>query len=220
MGKPQSHAMLPFFYLRAYRTRRMSRLESFIQNERRNAIAAWVLVALLSLAVLQNVFDGDLLWAGFAAVAVALALVPVAATGDRSVTVPAEVLAFAALPVLSFSLGLPSLVTQIGTYLGVVALGLLVVLSLHEFTPVEMTPWFAISFTVLTTMAVAAVWVVARWFSDQFLGTSFVTGQTAIMWDLTIATGVAVVAGPAFRLYFEHRDETGSREVDIGGEPQ
>lgn len=196
----------------------MARLGPFITDDRQNAIAAWVLVFLLSLAVLQNVYDADLLWAGYALVAVALALVPVFVVGDRTVMVPAEVLAFAALPVLTFSLGMPSLVTQLGIYLGVVALGLLVVLELHAFTPVEMTPWFAIVFTVLTTMAVSGIWTIARWFSDEFLETSFIQSQTGVMWDLTIATLVAVIAGPLFRLYFEHHHETNVREFAIGGE--
>lgn len=191
----------------------MSSSSAVFPDDRANAAGSWLLVAVLAAAGVAQLLDGDLLWAGFAAVTAALAVAPVAVTRRATAIVPAELLAVAAMPVAAHAVGAPRVVTQTGTYLAVAALALLFTLELTAFTPVEMPPRVAVPFVVLAAMAVAGVWLVVRWLSDAYLGTAFLPGATAALWDLAVATGAAIVAGPVFALYFRDGVQWGGAEA-------
>ena len=183
-------------------TRRTGGLGAIVEDERINAGLAWVLVAFLFAVVAENVLDGDVLWAGFAAFVAALALVPAAAYRDGSAMLPWEVLVLAALPILAKSLATWVYGLRITTYLSVAALALIVAVELHTFTAVRMTHWFAILFVVVTTTATAGVWAVVQWLSDGVLGTEFIQSESRLMWDFVYATFTGMVAGVIFELYF------------------
>lgn len=192
----------------------MTTTSPVFSSGRANTAVGWGLVAALAVGAVAQFLDGDLLWAGFAAVTVALAVAPAAAAREPSMLVPAELLAVAALPVASSALGAPEVATQAATYLAVAALALLFTLELTAYTPVEMPPRVAVPFVVLAAMAVAGVWTVVQWLSDAYLGTAFLPGVNAAMWDLAVATGAAMVAGPVFALYFRGDDATPGGAVD------
>jgi hypothetical protein len=183
-------------------TRRTGGLGAIVEDERINAGLAWVLVAFLFVVVAENVLDGDVLWAGFAAFVAVLALVPAAAYRDGSAMLPWEVLVLAALPILAKSLATWVYGLRITTYLSVAALALIVAVELHTFTAVRMTHWFAILFVVVTTTATAGVWAVVQWLSDGVLGTEFIQSESRLMWDFVYATFTGMIAGVIFELYF------------------
>jgi hypothetical protein len=184
---------------------------SVAHDERFTTGLSWVLVAFASVDALVNVASGALLWGGFATVVSVVALVPAVIRRDSTAIVQPELLALAVIPLFVRSLGL---FTQIATYAAVAALALLVVAEIEMFSTAEMTRPFAVVFVVLTTMAVASVWAGAQWLSDAFLGTSFLTTRTALMWDLAVATLVGVGSGLLFELYFRH--EADGDDVEDG----
>jgi hypothetical protein len=170
-----------------------------VSYERANAVAGWAVVAVLLLVAVQRVASDDLLWAGMAAAVIAVALVPPVLSGHPEEMIAAEVLVLAALPSVAHAF---DLAVGSGTYLAIAALALVVAVELDAFTQVEMTPDFAVAFVVVVTMAVAGLWAIAQFVSDAYLGTSLLTNQTALMWDLIGATVVGLVAGLVFELYF------------------
>lgn len=188
----------------------MAGLSSLVDDDRLNAALAWPLVAVLLLAAASSAADGSPLWAGFAAVAAAIAAVPTVVTREVTAAVPWELLALVVVPHLGRSLG-PF--TQVATYLAVATLALLVAVEIDAFSSAEMTPHFAVGFVVMTTMAVAGLWAVVQWLSDAFLATSFIADRTALMWDLVVATVAGGGAGLLFEGYFRRR---GAREKRSG----
>lgn len=185
-------------------------LSAVVEDERENALAGWAVVAVLALATVWNAVAADLLWTGFGIVTVALALAPAVAYRNADVMPPAEVLALVALPTVLEITGAPQLLVQSVTYLAVAAIALLTVVDLHVFSSVEMPPDFAAVLVVLLTMATAGVWSVLRFAADVFLGTGFIEGKTALMWDLVLATAVGALCGPLLWAYLVWHDSVGS----------
>lgn len=198
------------------------RLGAVVEDHRLNAGVAWVLVAFVGFVVAESLVTGDLLWAGFAAVVAALALVPAVAHRDPVVMLPWEVLLLAALPIIGRSFATVPLTSQFATYLSVAALALIIAVELHVFTPVLMTPSFAVLFVVVATMATAGIWAVARWLIDSTFGTSFLLDpalteaaiETRLMWEFVYSTVAGVVAGLVFEGYFRRRTRVVSRLPD------
>lgn len=189
------------------------RLGNVLETERRNALLAWVLVGFVGLVVVGNLLHGDVLWAGFAIAILVLALVPAVAFRRAAVMLPWEVLLLAVLPLVGQTFVTVPITGRFVTYLAVAALALVIAVELHVFTPVEMTPGFAVSFVVVTTIATAGVWAVVRWLLDISLGTSFLlypglsppAVETQLMYEFGYSTVAGVVAGVIFEAYFRRR---------------
>ena len=197
---------------------RTGRLDSLIGDERANAVAAWVLVAFVSLVAAESALEGDYVWVAFSAGVVAIVVVPPVAFRNARAMLPWEVLMLVALPVFGRAFAAPGLTTDVATYLAVAALALVVAVELDVFTPVGMTNWFAVLFVVVTTMAAAGVWAVVQWASDLFLGTTLVlpaqppltdiqeeVALNELMWDFVAATVAGLLAGVVFVLYFRRK---------------
>ncbi|WP_137286175.1 hypothetical protein [Halorussus salinisoli] len=186
-----------------------------IVARRQNAVAAWALVACIGAAAGFSASDGDVLWAGLGLSAIAVALVPAVAYRRWTATLPWEVSLFVAAPYAleSFDLLLPR---SVATFLVVPSLALAIAVEFDAFTSVEMSPGFAVVFVVTTTMAAAGAWAVVQWVADLVLGTQRLRGLSEVMWSLTAATGVGIVAGVAFAAYFRRvdRERLGFRTAD------
>lgn len=176
----------------------MRATRELLDYETTNALVAWAVVGVLLLVAAERAASSDLLWAGIAVVTAAVALVPPAVARDPREMAAWEILALAAAPVVAPYAGL---LEGHAAYVSVATLALLGAVELDAFTSVEMTGDFAVAFVVLVTMAVTGVWVVASYVSDTYLGTTVLTDQTALMWDVIAATGVGVAAGIVFELY-------------------
>jgi len=164
-----------------------------------NAVLGWIAIVVLTVAGVVYALAGDVFAAGVAMVSVGIALVPPAVHGRPTEMVAWEVLALVTIAIVVPFFGLFGRAVQ---YLPVATLALVVAVELDAFTDVRMTPDFAVGFVVAVTMAVGALWVIARYASDAYLGTSLLTTQSAVMWDLIFATGVGIAAGLVFELYF------------------
>lgn len=204
-----------------------SGLGRLIEDARLNALLSWGLVGIVLLVGAGSGAQGDLLWAGFAATVAVLAALPAVAFRSPRVTIPWEVLALAALPLVwrpsAVATGLGT--GQIATYLGVAAVALVVAVELNVFTSVEMTDGFAVFFVVVATVAAAGIWAVVRWIPDVLVGTHFllVPGvpeaeiERRLMLDFVASTAAGVLAGVVFELYFRRRARVETRLDDVEG---
>ncbi|AWB27491.1 hypothetical protein [Halococcoides cellulosivorans] len=191
-----------------------------VRSTRRNALVAWLLVGIIAVIAAGSLVAGDPLWAGFAATVAVLAAVPAIVTREPTAMIPAEVIAVAALPVLGRSLGVDATLTAVATYLSVAAVALIVAVELHAFTRVEMNVAFAMLFVVVTTLAVAGWWAVARWLSDLYLGTALLgdpalsadAHEAALMWEFVASALAGLVAGLLFVPYLGSRWSRGDRQ--------
>lgn len=202
------------------------RLGVLVETRRGNAVLAWILVGFVASVVVGSAAAGDLLWAGFAAVLGVLALVPALAHRDPLVMLPWEVLVLAALPLIGRTFATVPLTSRFATYLAVAAVALVIAVELHLFTPVLMTPSFAVLFVVVGTMATAGVWAVVRWSLDLYLGTSFLLDpalaeheiETRLMWEFVFSTAAGLLAGVIFEGYFRRvarLDERHPERVEV-----
>jgi hypothetical protein len=192
-----------------------------LRDERANALAAWAIVAVVAAVVVGSLLDGNFLWAAFAGALVALAVLPPVSLGHRNAMLPWEILLLAALPVVGRVFATVQVTGNLAKYLSVAAVALIVAVELHVFTPVRMTPRFAVAFVVVTTMATAGIWAVARWGADILLGTAFLLDPTlsehaieeALMWEFVASTVAGVGAGLVFAIYV-------SRQVGVNRVPE
>jgi hypothetical protein len=199
-------------------------IERLLRDERLNAALAWVVVAGIGLTAVGSVLAGDLLWGVFATAVAVIVLLPPLVFADPEVMLPWEVLALAALPVLGRTVATLQVTNRVGTYLSVAALALVVVVELHAFTSVSMSPSFAVAFVAIATMAVAGVWAVLRWTVDVWLGTSFLLDpaldgyaiERGLMLEFVASTVAGLLAGVVFEFYIRRRARVRRR---IGGAP-
>lgn len=195
-----------------------SGLRGVVENERGNAVLAWLLVAFLVVAAVGELLVGELLWSLFILAVAVLAVIPAIAFRNGHAMLPWEVLAIASLPavgravVAGQTIGQVTLTGRLTTYLAVAAIALIIAVEIDVFTPVKMNYSFAVLFVVITTMAAAGLWAVGQWLSDLYLGTGFLLGrgtpeevETALMWDFVAATVAGALAGGLFEFYFRRR---------------
>lgn len=183
--------------------------DRLLREARLNALISWVVTAVVGLVAIRSFLAADPLWAAFAAVVVAIVLVPPVAFRSPWTMLPWEVLALATLPILGRALSTFQVSSQVATYLSVAALALLIAVELQTFTSVRMTPTFAVLFVVITTLAAAGIWAVARWASDIWLGTTFLDAlgsdeeaiERAVMLEFVASTVAGLLAGIIFEFY-------------------
>lgn len=190
-------------------------LQSLIDNERVNAALAWPIVFSIAAAAVVTASRGSFLWAALATTIVVLAFVPTIVRWDALVMLPWELLALAAVPIWARLIG----TFPIAGFLTVATIALLVTVELDAYTPIEMSPRFAVAFVVLATMAVAGLWVIAQWLSDTLLATSFLTTKGELMWDLVYATAFGGLAGALFVVYFYRHDTASVGRRGRSGDP-
>ena len=176
-----------------------------IVARRRNAVVTWVLLACIAIGAVVSSSRGDFLWTGLGLASISVAVVPVAAYRRWSATLPWEVSLFVAVPYVlqSFDLLLPR---SVAAFLVVPALALAISVEFDAFTVVEMSPGFAVLFVVTTTMSAAGAWAVVQWTADLALGMENLRGLYHVMWSLAAATGVGLLAGFLFAVYFRRVD--------------
>lgn len=181
--------------------------ELLLRDARLNAVLAWVITGIVALVAVGSFLTGDVLWGFFAVAVLLLVVVPPLAFLSARTMLPWEVLLLATLPLLGRAVATFDLSSQIATYLSVAALALLIAVELHTFTSVRMNPAFAVAFVVITTLATAGIWSVARWSADIWLGTGFLdalgTDEAAIERAVMLEFVASFIAGIAAGLVFE-----------------
>lgn len=200
-------------------------LGEIIERRRlRNAVATWLLIAVLFVTAGGAVLGGEPIWGLFVALVGTLAVIPAVATRRATAMLPWEVVLLAALPaigrvvVVGQQLDGVELSGRVSTYLAVAAAALILAVELDTFTGVKMSDSFAVGFTAIATTAAAGAWALLRYGADQFLGTQLLLDgrpeeviETALMWDFVAATAVGLGAGVLFEFYFRRRARVGSR---------
>jgi hypothetical protein len=198
-------------------------LGTLLTDTRINALAAWTVVGVFGLVAVEGVLTGDYLWAAFAATIGATVTLPAVVARNPRAMPPWEIVLLAGLPVVGRAIARFRVTSNVTTYLSIAAFALLVAVNLHLFTSVEMSVSFAVLFVVVTTLAAAGTWALARWASDLYLGTELllaagpdgVVDRAAIEHELMVefvASGVAgLLAGLLFEGYIHRRMTPGSR---------
>ncbi|WP_226006332.1 hypothetical protein [Natrinema salinisoli] len=182
-------------------------LEGLVHDERTNAVIGWVLLGIVALDGIDGLLRDVPLWGAFELIVVAVASIPALATRDWTAMVSWPLLSVAAIAVVARVVGFPLEATA---YLAIATLAIIVVVELIAFTSVELSHRFAVVFAVLTTVALQALWTVAQFYSDQWLGTEFLRSQTELQWDFVIVTAVGLVLGGIFQWYFVRFEPVGA----------
>jgi len=198
-------------------------LGELLTDTRVNAGVAWALVGVFGLVCIESVATGDLLWAAFAAIVGAVVALPALLLRNLRSMPPAEVILLAGLPVVGRAVATLQVTSTVAVYLSIAAFALLVAVNLHLFTTVEMSVGFALLFVVVTTLAAAGLWALARWGSDVHLGTTLLLdpGPDGVLSDADleaiehrlmvefVGSGIAgLVAGLFFQFYVRRRAVT------------
>ncbi len=195
-------------------------LSTVIESDRTNTLFAWTIVLALAAVVVGSFAVGALFWSGLSATLVVVALVPAAIHRTASVMPPWEVLAVGSVPVALYALGAPPQLLRAASYLAVAALALLVVVELHVFSPVELTPRVAVVLVVLVTLAGVGVRSIVRYGIGVALGTGTIEEVSRLMWDIVYASAVGVAAGPLTWAYLRWHESTGTEPFDLGGDTE
>lgn len=182
-----------------------STLTGMLADGRRNAVAAWLLVALAATVWVGELVVAGVLWSTFALVVVVLAVLPPIAYRSRYVMLPWEVLALATLPLIGLALGADRFSSPLFAYLALAAVGLVIAVELDAFTAIRMSTGFAIVLVVAGTMAAAAVWELLQWYAAVLLERRYETTNDELMIEFAYSTLAGVAAGVIFRWYFRER---------------
>jgi hypothetical protein len=180
--------------------------ERLFRDSLANAVMAWVFVGVLALALVESALDFDTQWLLFVAGVAAVVLVPPILLRSWRAMLPWELLVLTLLPVLARGL-FGGTGGTFAVYLALAAVALVVVVELHLFTVMEVTHWFAVALVVMATLASGAVWAVVRWTADNYLGTTYLTTNEALMTEFLWVTLAGFAAGVLFDAYFRRRDQ-------------
>ncbi|WP_458191049.1 hypothetical protein [Haladaptatus sp. NG-WS-4] len=178
--------------------------EWFIKDTRVNAAIAWIFavifVAIAAVSFLQVQFVEMVM----AAVAAFVAISPAVVYRSWTRTVPWPLLLVAALPLLVRTVQ-PTTFGELVAGVSVATLAMLVVVALELTSAVRMTPWFAVFFTVIVTLATAGFWAVGSAVSAAYLGTEFIETNDELMVIFTEMLIAGVLTGLLFRWYFRRQ---------------
>ncbi|WP_339103797.1 hypothetical protein [Haloterrigena salinisoli] len=191
-------------------------LDGLAHDERTNAVVGWLLLGIVAVDAIENLLRDVPLWGGFELFVVAVASVPALVTREWTAMVPWPILSITAFAVLAGTAVVPFETT---VYLAIASLAFVVVVELEAFTSVRLSSRFAVGFAVLTTLALQALWTIAQFYSDAWLGTDFLRTQTELQWDFVVVTAVGLVLGAIFQWYFvrfESVDTAGERTNGTG----
>jgi hypothetical protein len=197
-----------------------------LRDKQLNALVGWIIVAVLFGVATTSLLEGNLLWTVFAATVTVLAVLPPVMLVNRYAMLPWEILLLAALPVVGRLFATVPVTGNLASYLSVAAIALIIAVELQMFTPVRMTPRFAVVFVAIATMAAAGGWAVLRWGADVLLGTTFVLDpalteheiEEALMWEFVASTIAGVGAGLVFAFYV--RRQLGTRRIPPEVQPE
>lgn len=172
-----------------------------------NAVVGWGLIVIVAVSAVASLFTSPLLWSVFAVIIAVVASLPALTRRDWTVTLPWPLLAVAAFATVGRVAGI---YREAAGYLAIVALALIVVIEIDVFTPVKFSRRFAVVFSIMVTMALEGVWIIAQSLSDRMLGSNLLTSQTELQWDIVLVTVLAVVVGVLYHWYAIRFDATGS----------
>lgn len=191
-------------------------IRGFLSSDRTNAAVVWALAAGIAAATAGQALAADWLWAMLGVTTVALALFPSAVHRTWTVTPPWWTVVLAAIPLAGlvlfpFATQSHALVTRVATYLSIASLSLLVAIYLNVYTDVEMSHRFAVVFVVVTTMALAGLWVLLVGLGDIYFGMNHIAGKADLNKEFVTSFVTGLFGGVLFERYFHHSEHGGLR---------
>lgn len=187
----------------------MEPLGTLADSHRGNAIFGWLMTAVVIVGAVESFVTDEFLWAGFALFIVFVIAVPAVTRRKWSAMVPWPLVSVAALAVMLRATGF---YLELAGYVAIATTALIIVIEFVRFTSVELSRRFAVTFAILTTMAIQAIWVIFQYYSDAWFGTSFLRSQVELQWDFVLVTGVGILFGILFGFYFGRTQPVGSAD--------
>lgn len=185
--------------------------DRLIREKQVNAAIGWTLIGIMALGAAESFLTNAILWGFFSLAIVAVAALPALADRDWTTMVPWLLVLVATIAVIARAVGVYS---EAAGYVATASLALMIVVELEVFTSVELSQWFAVSFAVMTALALQSIWIIAQFYSDLWLGTSFLSTQTELQEDIVIVTVVAIVVGGLFYWFFTRFEPAGTQPSD------
>ena len=189
-------------------------LKSLVHGERVNAVLGWAMAGIVALVAIESFLTDAFLWGSLAILIVAIVALPAAVTGLPTAMAPWPIPFGAAVAVVLRAF---DFYPDITGYVAIGTIALLLVVELDVYTRVELSRRFAVVFATMTTMSLQAFWTVAQYYSDQLLGTTFLTSQTELQWDIVYVTAVGIALRVLAAWYFERFVPVGSFERPPSG---
>ncbi|AGB40009.1 hypothetical protein [Natronococcus occultus] len=187
----------------------IDRLTALFVESSRNTALSWLLLAVLGASFVGGILLGRYESVLFSGVAIAVIAAPAAKFRDPTLMPPWYFVGLICLPVLWETFAPRPLLTAVVPSLALATLGLLIAVELHRFTSLRLVPWFAITLTVLFTLAMSGLLNIVRWSADVLFGTEFLLDgraqdaiNAAVMIEFIYATIAGLLAGAIFYWYF------------------
>ncbi|MFD1589477.1 hypothetical protein ACFR9U_21075 [Halorientalis brevis] len=166
----------------------------------------WFSTGVVALAAIESVRADALLWGVFSVLVAIVVSIPALTTGEWTAMVPWPLVSVAAVAVTARAVGVSP---DAAGYLAIAMLALVIVVELDAFTSIELGRRFAVVFGVLTAMAIEALWIIAQFYSDRWLGTDFLSTQTELQLDIVSVTVMSVVVGSLVYWYLVRFESAG-----------
>ncbi|MDY6768901.1 MAG: hypothetical protein SVW02_02225 [Candidatus Nanohaloarchaea archaeon] len=173
--------------------------DRLFQRTRTTVVISWGLLLYLTVIAAGLLLDGQLLWALYTDLTIAIAILPAAMSRDWMRIPPPGLIAIVALPFTVTAAETGVIAGHTLSYVSAAAVAVLVIAELTMFTAFDTTKRFGIYLVGLTTVAIAGMWAVARWLSDTLLGTRFLVSDVLLMREFAAALLAGIIAGLLFR---------------------
>lgn len=181
-------------------------LDDLSREARVNAIIGWIVGGVVAIAAAVSFVTNAPIWGVFSLIFVAVIASPAMVAHDWTAMAPWPVLAVGAVAVAA---GTGGLYPEAAGYVAIATLALVIVVELDNFTSIRLSRRFAVGLAVATTMALEAVWIIVRFYADQWLGTGYLSTQTELQADIVIVTVVGSVMGGLFYAYLAKVEPAG-----------
>lgn len=185
---------------------------SLARNPNTNAALGWSFAGVVLLVAADSLVQAPRLDGLLALAAAGILVVPAVLRRDWRVMLPWPLGFAVAVGVTARTFGVAPEVTG---YVAISAVALAAVVELDSFTDVVMSRRFAVLFGVMTTIAFQSWWTIAGYYSDQWLGTSFIHSQAELQWGFVAVMIVSLAMGLLFMWYFAHIEHVGSRHRPV-----
>lgn len=198
----------------------------FIESSR-NMVFAWLLIIVLAITVLLGFATARYEQILYGLMALCIIIAPSVVFRDPTIMPPWYFIALICIPLLWEAYIPYQFETAIIPSLAIATLGLLMVVELHRFTILRLVPWFAITLTMLFTLAIGGVLYVIQWSTDVVLGTSLLLDgrseeaiNATVMIEFIYFTVAGILAGILFWLYYRHASADPTARMAVPESPQ
>ncbi len=179
---------------------------SIFLGRKKNAALSWILSGYMLVTTANILLDGNRLWSIFSLTVLGLILLPAIIRSNHLVMPPFEILLLLSVPFTLQGMELGFIASNTLNYITAATVSLLIITEIDTYTGFKTNTGFSVLLVTLSTLAVAALWSIARWIHDIYLGSSFINSNEVLMHEFTAALFAGIFAGLVFNTYFRRRD--------------